>query len=140
VSAVLWIVAGALATLAALLMLLDLAGLEAAVRAVVEKGFPQVPAATRDRVITPTATVLVSGAALGLLQVVAARRLHAGRAAARFALVLLLVVAVVEIILAIGVVGLPVRLTLLLGAACGLVGAVFMYLPASNLWFGARQQ
>jgi hypothetical protein len=139
-SAVLWTAAGVLAAVAALLMLLDLDGLKAAVRTVVEQGFPKVPAATRDRVIGPTAMVLVVGGALGLLQVVGARRLHAGRGAARFALVLLLALAVVEVVLAIGVVDLAVRLVLLLGVACGLVGAVVMYLPAANLWFAARHQ
>ena len=136
----LWTVAGGCATVAALLMLLDLGALEAAVRTVVEQGFPHVPAATRNRVVGLTTTVLVSGGALGLLQCVGARRLHTGRSPARFALVLLLALAVVEIVLAAGVVGFPVRLTLFLGIACGLVGAVFMYLPAANLWFAARQQ
>jgi hypothetical protein len=139
-SAVLWTVAGGLAAVAALLMLLDLGALKAAVHGVVEQGFPRVPAATRDRVVGPTTTVLVSGGALGLLQCVAARRLHAGRSAARFALVMLLALAVVEIVLAAGVVDLLVRLTLFLGIACGLVGAVCMYLPAANLWFAARHQ
>jgi hypothetical protein len=137
-SAVLWALAGVLAAVAALLMLLDLDGLKAAVRTVVEQRFPQSPATTRERVIGPTTTVLVAGGALGLLQVVAARRLHAGRGGARFALVLLLAVAVVEVVLAVGVVDLAVRVSLLLGVACGLVGAVFMYLPAANLWFAAR--
>jgi hypothetical protein len=137
-SAVLWALAGVLAAVAALLMLLDLDGLKAAVRTVVEQGFPQSPATTRERVIGPTVWVLVGGGALGLLQVVAARRLHAGRSGARFALVLLLAVAVVEVVLAVGVVDLAVRVSLLLGVACGLVGAVFMYVPAANLWFAAR--
>jgi hypothetical protein len=137
-SAALWALAGVLAAVAALLMLLDLDGLKAAVRTVVEQGFPQSPVTTRERVIGPTATVLVAGGALGLLQVVVARRLHSGRSGARFALVLLLAVAVIEVVLAVGVVDLAVRVSLLLGVACGLVGAVFMYLPAANLWFAAR--
>jgi UPF0716 family protein affecting phage T7 exclusion len=138
-AAVLWAVAGVLTAVAALLMLLDLDGLKTAVRTVVEQGFPQAPAATRDRVIGPTAWVLVSGGAVGLLQIVVARRLHAGRGGPRFPLVLLLALAVVEVVLAIGVVGLAVRLTLLLGVACGLVGTVFMYSPGANLWFAARR-
>jgi hypothetical protein len=140
ISAVLWTVAGALAAVAALLMLLDLDGLKTAVRTVVDHGFPHVPAATQDRVVSLTTAVLVGGGALGLLQVGAARRLHGGRGAARFALVLLLALAVVEVVLATGVVDLVVRLVLLLGVACGLVAAVFMYLPTANFWFAARRQ
>jgi len=140
ISAVLWTAAGVLAAAATLFMLLDLDGLKTAVRTVVDQGFPHVPAATQDRVVSVTTAVLVGGGALGLAQVAAARRLRGGRGAARFALVLLLALAVVEVVLATGVVGLVARLTLLLGIACGLVGAVFMYLPAANFWFAARHQ
>jgi hypothetical protein len=140
IAAVLWTAAGVLAAVAALLMLLDLDGLKTAVRTVVDQGFPQAPAATRDRVVGLTAAVLVGGGALGLLQVAAARRLHGGRGAPRFALVLLLALAVVEVVLVTGVVDLVVRLVLLLGVACGMVAAVFMYLPAANFWFAARRR
>jgi hypothetical protein len=68
----------------------------------------------------------------------AAIRLRTGRGGARFSLVLL-VLAVVEIVLAVGVVDLVVRIALLLGAACGLVAAVLMYLPPSNHLFAARR-
>jgi hypothetical protein len=51
----------------------------------------------------------------------------------------LLVAAVVEVVLAVGVVGLAARLALLLGVAFGVVGAVFMYLPAANRWFATRR-
>jgi hypothetical protein len=139
VSAALWLAAGALGAVAALVMLLDLHGLEAAVRAVVDRDFPAEQQATRDRAVALTSAVLVAGGAVGLAQVGAGLRLRAGRGGVRYLLVLLLVAALVEIALAVGVVDLVARLALLLGAACGAVGAVVMYLPDANRWFATRR-
>jgi hypothetical protein len=139
VSAALWIAAGALGAVAALVMLLDLDGLEAAVRTVVDRDFPTEQQATRDRAVALTSAVLVAGGAVGLAQVGAGLRLRAGRGAVRYLLVLLLVAAAVEIVLAVGVVDPVARLALLLGVACGAVAAVLMYLPAANGWFASRR-
>ncbi len=135
----LWIGAGALGVAAALVMLLDLAALEAAVRGVADRDFPDELQATRDRVVALTSAVLVAGGAVGLAQVGAALRLRAGRGSVRFLLVLLLGTSVVEVVLAVGVVDLVARLALLLGVACGVVATVLMYLPASNHWFATRR-
>jgi hypothetical protein len=83
--------------------------------------------------------VLVGGGVVGLAQIGAALRLRAGRGAVRYLLVLLLVGAVVEVVLAVGVVDVVARLALLLGVACGVVAAVLMYLPAANGWFATRR-
>jgi hypothetical protein len=138
-SSVLWLAAGALGAVAALVMLLDLQALEAAVRTVVDRDFPAEQPATRDRAVALTSAVLVAGGAVGLAQVGAGLRLRAGRGAVRYLLVLLLVAAVVEIVLAVGVVDPVARLALLLGAACGAVAAVLMYLPDANRWFASRR-
>ena len=92
----LWLCAGALGVAAALIMLLDLASLEAAVRGVVDRDFPHELQAARDRVVALTSAVLVAGGAVGLAQVGAALRLRAGRGAVRYLLVLLLVAATVR--------------------------------------------
>jgi hypothetical protein len=139
VSAVLWLVAGVLVGAAALLMLLDLDGVRRAVQAVVDTGFANVPEAKRQRVVGLTTTVLVAGAAVGVAQVLLAWRLRAGRGV-RFALVLLLALAVAEAVLAVGVVGLSIRVALVLGVAVGAMAAVLMYLPAANLWFAVRHR
>ena len=137
-SAVLWAVAGVLVGLAALLMLLDLDGVRGAVRTVVDTGFASVPAEKRQRVVGLTTTVLVVGAAVGVAQVLLARSLWAGRGV-RFVLVLLLVLAAVELVLAVGVVDLAVRLALVVGVMSGVAAAVLMYLPDANLWFAMRR-
>ncbi len=139
VSSGLWLAAGALGVGAALVMLLDLAALEAAVRGVVDRDFPDELQATRDRVVALTSAVLVAGGAVGLAQVGAALRLRAGRGAVRYLLVLMLLAAGVEVVLALGVVDAVARLALLLGVACGAVAAVLMYLPAANRWFATRR-
>jgi hypothetical protein len=138
-SSVLWLAAGALGAVAALVMLLDLQALEAAVRTVVDRDFPAEQPATRDRAVALTSAVLVAGGAVGLAQVAAGLRLRAGRGTVRYLLVLLLVAAVVEIVLAVGVVDPVARLALLLGAVCGAVAAVLMYLPEANRWFASRR-
>ena len=138
-SAWLWLAAGALGVAAALVMLLDLDALRAAVRLVVDTGFPREQQATRDRVVALTSAVLVAGGAVGLAQVGAALRLRAGRAGVRYLLVLLLAAATVEAVLAVGVVDAIARTGLLLGVACGLVAAVLMYLPPANRWFATRR-
>ncbi len=139
VSSGLWLAAGALAVVAALVMLLDLDALEAAVRVVVDTGFPQEQQATRDRVVALTSAVLVAGGAVGLAQAGVALRLRAGRGGVRYLLVLLQAAAVVEVVLAVGVVDVFARLALLLGVACGAVAAVLMYLPPANHWFAAQR-
>lgn len=138
VSYCLWLAAGALGVAAALVMLLDLAALEAAVRVVVDRDFPQEQQSTRDRAVALTSAVLVAGGAVGLAQGGAAIRLRAGGTDARYTLVILLAAAIVEVVLAVGVVDLVARLALLLGVACGLVAAVLMYLPAANRWFATK--
>jgi hypothetical protein len=138
-SSALWLAAAACGVTAALIMLLDLDGLEAAVRAVVERDFPHEQAVTRDRAVAATSAVLVAGGAAGLAQAGAALRMRAGHGGARFLLVLLLVVTVVEIVLAVGVVDVVARIALLLAVAFAVVGAVVMYLPPSNRWFATRR-
>jgi hypothetical protein len=135
----LWLAAGGLGVVAALVMLLDLHGLEASVRAVVDRDFPRELQATRDRVVALTSAVLVAGGVVGLAQVGTALRLRVGRGGVRYLLVLLLVGAVVEVVLAVGVVDVVARLALLLGVACGVVAAVLMYLPAANGWFATKR-
>jgi len=137
-SAVLWAAAGVLVGVAALLMLLDLDGVRRAVQTVVDSGFATVPAEKRQRVVGLTTTVLVVGAAVGVTQVLLARSVWAGRGA-RFVLVLLLALAVVELVLAVGVVGLAARLALVVGVTSGVVATVLMYLPTANLWFATRR-
>jgi hypothetical protein len=135
----LWIAAGSLGVAAALIMLLDLAALEAAVRGVVDRDFAHELQSTRDRVVALTSAVLVAGGAVGLAQVGAALRLRAGRGAVRYLLVLLLAAATVEVVLAVGVVDVLARLALLVGVGCGVAAAVLMYLPPANLWFATRR-
>ena len=135
----LWLAAGALGVAAALIMLLDLASLEAAVRGVVDRDFAHEQQATRDRVVALTSAVLVAGGAVGLAQVGAALRLRAGRGTVRYLLVLLLAAATVEAVLAVGVVDVVARTALLLGVGCGTVAAVLMYLPAAGHWFATRR-
>lgn len=134
----LWIAAGVLAAVAALIMLLDLAALEAAVRVVVDRDYSHEQQATRDRVVALTSAVLVAGGVIGLAQVGAGLRLR-NRGTARYLLVLLLAGAVVEAVLAVAVVDLVARLAMLTGVACGVVGAVLMYLPPANRWFATRR-
>lgn len=139
VAAWLWLVAGAFGVLAALVMLIDLDALKAAVRVVVDNGFPQENQVTRDRAVALTSGVLVVGGLAGLAEVGTALRLRAGRGSVRYLLVLLLVVAIIEAVLALGVVDAVARLALLLGVACGSVALVFMYTPAANRWFAAQR-
>jgi hypothetical protein len=139
VSALLWMAAGVLVGGAALLMLLDLDGVRGAVRTVVDTGFANVPAEKRQRVVGLTTTVLVVGAAVGAGQILLAWRLRAGRGV-RFALLLLLALAVAEAVLAVGVVDLAIRIALLLGVAVGAMASVLMYLPAANLWFSVHHR
>jgi hypothetical protein len=139
VSGGLWLAAALLGVAAAVVMLLDLAALEAAVRAVVDRDHPGEQQATRDRTVAVTSAVLVAGGVVGLVQLGTALRLRAGRAAARYVLVLLLGASVVQVVLAVGVVDVVARLALLLAVACGLVAAVLMYLPQANRWFAAQR-
>jgi hypothetical protein len=139
VAAGLWLAAGALGVVAALVMLLDLAALEGAVRGVADRDFPHELQATRDRAVALTSAVLVAGGAVGLAQVGVALRLRAGRGAVRYLLVLLLAAAAVEVVLALGVVDAVARLALVLGVACGGSAAVLMYLPAANRWYATRR-
>ena len=135
----LWLAAGSLGVAAALIMLLDLAALEAAVRGVVDRDFPHELQSTRDRAVTLTSAVLVAGGAAGLAQVGAALRLRVGRGAVRYVLVLLLAAATVEAMLALGVVDVAARLALLGGVGCGVAAAVLMYLPPAGHWFATRR-
>jgi hypothetical protein len=140
VACVLWIAAGVAGVVAALVMLLDLDGLEAAVRGVADRDFPTELQSTRDRAVALTSTVLVAGGFVGLAEVAAALRMRAGRSAARHLLVVLLAAAAVEVVLAVGVVDVVARTGLLLGVACGAVAAVLAYLPAANRWFATRRR
>jgi hypothetical protein len=140
VSYALWLAAAALGVAAAVVMLLDLDALEAAVRTVVDRDFPQEQQAARDRVVALTSAVLVAGGAVGLAEAAAAIRLRAGRTWARYVLVPLLAAAVLEAVLATGVVDLVARLALLLGTACGAVAVVLMFLPAANRWFATQRR
>lgn len=137
----LWSAAAVLGLLAGLVLLLDLDGVTASVRAVVDRDFPNETAVTRDRAVAAAAAVLVGGALLvGVLTGLAAAALRAGRGGARFVLALLLAVTVVEVVLALGVVPPLVVALLGAGAVLGLVAAVLMVLPTANRWFAARRR
>lgn len=140
VSAALWLVTAGLVLVAALLMLLDLHGLQAAVRAVTDRDFPAETVATRDRAAAVALAVLIGSAGLlGLVTAaVAARPLRAGRSGARFGLAVLLAGVAVLVLLSLEVVPLLVRVPLLLAVACGTVAAVLQWLPAANRWFASR--
>ncbi|MBW0137907.1 hypothetical protein [Pseudonocardia abyssalis] len=141
VSFALWSVAALLGLAAALVMLLDLDGVQAAVRTVVDRDFSNETAVTRDRAVAAAAAVLVGGAfLLGVLTGIAATAMRAGRGGARFVLLLLLAVTVVEIVLAVGVVPPAVVALFVVAAALGVVAAVQMYLPGANRWFAARRR
>lgn len=138
---VLWLAAGALLLLAALVMIFNLDGLEAGIRTIVDTDFPAETAVTRDRAVALTLAVLIGGGiVLGLAEAGFASLMRSGRGGARFVLVLLLALSLVEIVVTLGVVITVVGLALLLSAACGLVGTVMMYLPPSNAWFAFRRQ
>lgn len=141
VSAGLWTAAAVLGLVAALVLLLDLDGTQAAVRAIVDRDFPNETAVTRDRAVAAAAAVLVGGAfVISLATGFGAAAMRAGRGAARFVLVLLLAVTGVEIVLAVGVVPPLVLVLLVVGAASGVAAAVQMYLPAANRWFAIRRR
>jgi len=140
VASALWIAAGLLGVAAALVMLLDLDGLEAAVRGVVDRDFPNEAQSARDRAVSLTSTVLVAGGFVGLAEVAAGLRLRTGRGAMRLLLVVLLAAAAAEVVFAVGVVDVVARTGLLLGVACGFVAAVLGYLPAANRWFATRRR
>lgn len=141
VSAGLWTAAAVLGLVAALVMLLDLDGTQAAVRAIVDRDFPNETAVTRDRAVAAAAAVLIGGAfVISVATGLSAAALRAGRGGARFLLVLLLVVTVVEIVLAVGVVAPLVPVVLGVAAALGVAGAVLMYLPDANRWFAIRKR
>jgi len=132
----LWTAAAVLGLAAALVMLLDLDGTQAAVRAIVDRDFSNETAVTRDRVVAAAAGVLVGGAfLLSLAMGVSAAAMRSGRGGARFVLVLLMAVTLVEIVLAVGVVAQLVVVLLVVTAALGVAAAVQMYLPGSNRWF-----
>lgn len=141
VSAGLWTAAAVLGLVAALVMLLDLDGTQAAVRAIVDRDLPDESAVTRDRAVTAAAAVLIGGAfVVSLATGVSAAAMRSGRGGARFVLVLLLVVTVVEIVLAVGVVAPVVLVVLVVAAALGVAAAVPMYLPGANRWFAIRRR
>jgi hypothetical protein len=141
VSYVLWTAAAAFGLVAALAMLIDLDGVQAAVRTVVERDFPNESVVTRDRAASAAVAVLVGGALLLSLAVgVTAAIMRSGRGAARAALVVLLAVVVVEIVLAVEVVSPLVVGLLVAGAVLGLAGVVPMYLRGARTWFLAKQR
>lgn len=137
----LWLAAAACGVGAALVMLLELGALEASVRAVAERNYPDESPVTRDRAAALAAAVLIgAGFVVGLGQAGSAMAMRSGRGAARVLLVLLLAASVIDVLLALGVVSTGVRIAMLLSVAFGLVGAVMMYLPAVNLWLGAQHR
>lgn len=135
----LWLAAATTGLAAALISLFALSELLAAIAAIVERDFPA-EAARADRVASIAAGVLVGGGVLvALAQAGFAMGMRSGRGGARFALVVLLAVSVVQVLLSIGVVPDPGAAALLLGVGLGAVASVLMYLPAANLWFAARR-
>lgn len=141
VSAALWTAAAVLGLVAALVMLLDLDGTQAAVRAIVDRDFPNETSVTRDRVVALAAAVLVGGAfVIGVAMGLGAAVMRSGRGGARFLLVLLLVLTLVEIVLGVGVVAPAVLVQLVMVAVLGVAGAVAMYLPGANRWFAVRRR
>lgn len=137
----LWTAAAVLGLVAGLVLLLDLDGVTASVRALVDRDFPNETPVTRDRAVAAAAAVLVGGALLvGVLTGLAAAAMRSGRGGARVVLALLLAVTVVEIVLALGVVPPAVVALLGAGAVLGLVAAVLMLLPAAHRWFAARRR
>lgn len=137
----LWTAAAAFGLIAALAMLLDLDGVQAAVRAVVDRDFPNESPVTRDRAVGAATAVLIGGAfLLSVITGVTAAIMRSGRGAARVVLVLLVAVVVVEIVLAVDVVSPLVLLLLIVSVALGVAGAVMMYLPSSNTWFVIKQR
>ena len=141
VAAALWTAAAVLGLVAALVMLLDLDGTQAAVRAIVDRDFPNETSVTRDRAVALAGAVLVGGVfVLGLATGLAAVAMRGGRGGARFVLLMLLALTLVEIVLGVGVVA-PLALVLLVvAAALGVAAAVAMYLPGANRWFATRRR
>ncbi|MBW0094389.1 hypothetical protein I4I73_28825 [Pseudonocardia sp. KRD-184] len=137
----LWTAAAAVGLLAALAMLIDLDGVQGAVRATVDRDFPNESAVTRDRAVAAATGVLIGGAfVVSVLTGITATAMRAGRGAARVVLVLLIAVVVVEIVLAVDVVS-PLALGLLVvNAALGAAGTVMMYLPDANNWFAIKRR
>lgn len=141
VSAALWAAAAVLCLLAALVMLLDLDGTQAAVRAIVDRDFPDETSVTRDRAVALAAAVLVGGAfVVGMAIGVGAATMRSGRGGARFVLVLLLGLTLVQIVLGVGVVSAAALGLLAVAAVLGVAGAVAMYLPGANRWFATRRR
>lgn len=137
----LWTAAAAFGLVAALAMALDLDGVQAAVRTLVDRDFPNESPVTKDRVVGASTAVLVGGAfALSVLTGLSAVAMRSGRGGARVMLVLLASVVVVEIVLAVEVVSPLVLLLLVVSVALGVAGAVMMYLPTSNTWFVIKKR
>lgn len=136
----LWFGGATMGVVAALVMLMSLDTLESTVRGIVERDFPNEASMTRDRVVALASAVLIGGGLLvGFAQMGAAAAMRSGRGAARFALVTLLGVAVVEMLLSLEVVSIAGRVALLLSISLGVVGSVLMYLPTANLWFSSQR-
>ena len=141
VSAGLWTAVAVLGLVAALVMLLDLEGTQAAIRAIVDRDFPNESVVTRDRAVAAAAAVLIGGVlVVSLVTGASAAAMRAGRGGARFLLVLLLVLTVLEIVLAVGVVAPLVPVVLVVAAALGVAATVLMYLPDANRWFAIRKR
>ncbi|MHA6785487.1 hypothetical protein ACVGOW_31500 [Pseudonocardia saturnea] len=137
----LWTAAAGVGLIAALAMVIDLDGVQSAVRALVERDFPNESAVTRDRAIGAATAVLIGAAFLLSLAVgLAAAIMRSGRGAARVVLVLLVAVTVVEIVLTVDVVSPLVVGLLVVSVALGVAGAVQMYLPSANTWFLTKKR
>lgn len=140
VSYALWLGAAAAGLAAVLMLLLDLDGLEAALHAIVERDYPDEDPATRDRVVSVVAAILVgSGVTVALGEAAAAVAMGSGRGWARFVLAVLLALSVVDVLLSVEVASGTSRIVLAVSVALAAVAAVLMYLPAANLWFAARR-
>lgn len=140
VSFALWTAAATLVLVAAVVLLTDLDGTRDAVRAVVDRDLATETATTRGRAVTVAVALLVTGAlALGPAIGIAAAVMRAGRGGARWVLVLLLLLAGAEIVLAVGVVAPAVLALLGVGAVLGVAAVVPMYLSAAGRWFAVRR-
>ncbi|HVL83269.1 MAG TPA: hypothetical protein VM367_03110 [Pseudonocardia sp.] len=141
VSFVLWLGAAGAGLLASVLMVLGLDTVEASLQTVLLRDFPAESAATRDRVTALTSAVLIGGGALiAAGQAGFAGALYAGRGGARFALVLLAVLAVVHTLLAVGVAPLAAAAVLPVGVGLAAAAAVAMLLPGTYRWFTLKQR
>lgn len=136
----LWTTAAVVGLAAALAMLVDLDGIQTAVRTLVDRDFPDESAVTRGRAVAAVTAVLVGGVFLLSVAVgITAAALRTGRAAARVVLVLLAVVVVVEIVLVVDVVSPLVVALLLVSVALGVAGMVTMYRPSATRWLLATR-